>query len=201
MSSQKLRSRRSILGGTASIALAATCTAAVAQDPARRPSAGSVSAPGRAFVRPRPVNPTPTPRPPGPIGDTVVGNFRYTPFTVPLPIPEIAVPVGIGTPPFTPGDVFHGIAPEYFNRRSAESHGLPWFQRGPEKYYEIRMRQGVHEIIPGVKTPIFGYEGIYPGKTIRSRVGQPLVVRFWNDLPVETSVHMHGAHTPAHSDG
>jgi FtsP/CotA-like multicopper oxidase with cupredoxin domain len=135
------------------------------------------------------------------VGDTVVGTFRYTPFTVPLPIPQIATPVGIGSAPFTPGDCFHGIAPEYFDRRSSEPHGLPWFQTGPEKYYEFRMRQALHEIIPGVKTPVYGYDGLFPGQTIRSRVGQPLVVRFWNDLPVETSIHMHGAHTPAHSDG
>lgn len=196
-----VRSRRYVLRQASSAAIAATGIAAVAQDAKTRSGGTSVPGSARAPVMPRPINPTPTPRPPAPVGDTVVGNFRYTPFTVPMPIPEVAVPVGVGTPPFTPGNVFHGIAPEYFDRRSAEAHGLPWFQTGPEKYYEIRMRQGVHEIIPGVKTPIFGYDGLYPGRTIRSRVGQPLVVRFWNDLPVETSVHMHGAHTPAHADG
>lgn len=204
-------SRRSILKHSAGAALAATAAAAIAQDPKTRPGTPSIPKtkigtpsipkPAPGATTPRPINPTPTPKPPAPVGDTVVGPFRYTPFTVPLPIPEVLKPVGVGTSPYTPGDCYHGIAPEYYDRRSAEPHGLPWFQTGPETYYEVRMKEGLHEIIPGVKTPVYGYDGMYPGRTIRSRVGQPLVVRFWNDLHVETSIHMHGAHTPSHADG
>ncbi|MFM8477091.1 MAG: multicopper oxidase family protein [Planctomycetaceae bacterium] len=205
------KSRRHLLRQSASVALVATAAVAIAQDPKTRtggpsipktgPKGPTIPKPGAGPITPRPVNPTPTPKPPVAGGDTVVGTFRYTPFTVPLPIPQILDPVGVGTAPYKPGDCFHGIAPEYFDRRSAEPDALSWFQTGPEKYYEVRMKQSVQEIIPGVQTPIYGYDGLYPGRTIRSRVGQPIVVRFWNDTPIETSIHMHGGHTPSHSDG
>lgn len=205
------RSRRNILRQSAGAAIVAATATAAAQDPKTRtggpsipktpPGPPSIPKPAPGATTPRPINPTPTPRPPAPVGDTVVGNFRYTPFTVPLPIPEEMQAVGVGSSPYTPGDCFHGIAPEYFDRRTAEEPNLPWYESGPEKYYEVRMQEAVHEIIPGVKTPIFAYDGVFPGKTIRSRVGQPIVIRFWNDLNLETSTHMHGAHTPSHSDG
>ncbi|MEY2727419.1 MAG: hypothetical protein RLZZ458_3286 [Planctomycetota bacterium] len=211
MISKSRRSRRDILQQTAGAALTAASAAAVAQDPKTRtggpsipktpPGPPSIPKPAPGATTPHPINPTPTPRPPAPVGDTVVGTFRYTPFTVPLPIPEEMQPVGVGSSPYTPGDCFHGIAPEYFDRRTAEEPNLPWYESGPEKYYEVRMQEALHEIIPGVKTPIFAYDGVFPGKTIRSRVGQPIVIRFWNDLGLETSIHMHGAHTPSHADG
>jgi hypothetical protein len=37
--------------------------------------------------------------------------FNFTPFSVPLPLPLVKQPLAIGAAPFTPGDVFHGIAP------------------------------------------------------------------------------------------
>jgi len=50
-----------------------------------------------------------------------------------------------------------------------------------------------------------------PGSTFKTKVGQPIVVRHWNELPTapglpanmveRESIHLHGAHTPAHSDG
>ncbi|MFN7683289.1 MAG: multicopper oxidase family protein, partial [Planctomyces sp.] len=97
--------------------------------------------------------------------------------------------------------MFHGIAPEYFDRRVAERPDLRFFENRPTKYYELRLQKSVHEIIPGVKTPTYGYNGTYPGPTLRFRIGEPAVVRVTNDLPIETSLHLHGGHTPAHSDG
>jgi FtsP/CotA-like multicopper oxidase with cupredoxin domain len=120
--------------------------------------------------------------------------FNFTPFTVDLPIPPVKQPLARGTAPFTPGGVFHGIAPEFANFRD---YGALF----PISYYEMRMRPGFAEIIPGVRTPIYGYDGIYPGPTFKARVGEPMVVRQWNDLPAEMSVHLHGGHNPAHSDG
>lgn len=67
--------------------------------------------------------------------------------------------------------------------------------------YEVRMRRAWTEIIPGVPTEIWGYDGAYPGPTIRARANEPIVVRFHNDLEVETSVHYHSGHTFPDSDG
>jgi len=71
----------------------------------------------------------------------------------------------------------------------------------PSGEYRIVQRTGVAEILPGVSTPIWGYQGTFPGPTLTSRSGQPIVVRHRNELPVPTVVHLHGGHTPAESDG
>ena len=68
-------------------------------------------------------------------------------------------------------------------------------------FYEQTQRRAFHQFIPGVDTEIFGYNGIFPGPTMIGRFGEPMVVRFGNELGIETSVHAHGGHWPAHSDG
>lgn len=69
-------------------------------------------------------------------------------------------------------------------------------------FYEVHMRAAWQEIIPGYQTQIWGYDGIFPGPTIRGEARQPMVVRFHNDLEdAETSIHYHGGHTVADSDG
>ena len=68
-------------------------------------------------------------------------------------------------------------------------------------HYEIVQRAAVVEILPGVRTEIWGYNGIFPGPTIRSTRGRPVTVRHRNDLPVPVVVHLHGGHTPPEHDG
>lgn len=127
--------------------------------------------------------------------------FPFTPFSAALPSPPTKQPLAVGAAPFEPGAVFHGIAPEFNDRTVAERPDLNWYEAFPTKWYELRMRLTVQEIIPGVRTPLLSYDGIYPGPTFRARVGQPVVVRAYNDLNIETSIHLHGGHNPAHSDG
>jgi spore coat protein A len=67
--------------------------------------------------------------------------------------------------------------------------------------YEIVQREATVEILPGVRTPIWGYQGTFPGPTIESRSGRTAVVMHRNELPVPTVVHLHGGRTPAESDG
>ncbi|WP_410598534.1 multicopper oxidase family protein [Amycolatopsis sp. lyj-90] len=68
-------------------------------------------------------------------------------------------------------------------------------------HYTITQRAATAEILPGVRTPIWGYDGIFPGPTIESRRDRTAVVHHRNELPVPTVVHLHGGHTPADSDG
>jgi spore coat protein A len=68
-------------------------------------------------------------------------------------------------------------------------------------HYEIEHRVATREILPGVPTEIWGYDGLFPGPTIVSRSGRRTVVRHTNRLPVPTVVHLHGGHVPAESDG
>ncbi|MEO3802056.1 multicopper oxidase family protein [Nonomuraea sp. B1E8] len=67
--------------------------------------------------------------------------------------------------------------------------------------YEIVQREATAEILPGVRTPLWTYEGTFPGPTIESRRGRPVTVTHCNELPVPTVVHLHGGRTPAASDG
>ena len=130
-----------------------------------------------------------------------------TPFPVPkfiadLPMPPVKTALASGAAPFTPGDVYHGIAPEFYNRTLAEDPKTKYYEAPlPALWYETSIQHGVAEIVPGVKTPILGYDGLYPGPTYKARVGQPVVIRYQNQMEEETSIHLHGGHNPAHSDG
>jgi spore coat protein A len=68
-------------------------------------------------------------------------------------------------------------------------------------YYNISMEPATKAIVPGLNTTIWGYNGSFPGPTIRARRDRRVVVRQTNNLSVETTVHLHGGHTPATSDG
>ncbi len=68
-------------------------------------------------------------------------------------------------------------------------------------YYDIVQRAAVAEILPGVRSTIWGYNGIFPGPTIVSRSGRRTIVRHRNELPVPVVVHLHGGRTPPEHDG
>ncbi|TDC21360.1 multicopper oxidase family protein [Kribbella albertanoniae] len=67
--------------------------------------------------------------------------------------------------------------------------------------YAVTQREASLEILPGVRTPMWTYEGVFPGPTIEARRGRPVTVTHHNELPVPTVVHLHGGHTTAASDG
>jgi spore coat protein A len=68
-------------------------------------------------------------------------------------------------------------------------------------HYLVTQRVAKAELIPGVKTEIWGYDGVFPGPTFHARRGRRMVVTVRNELPVPTSTHLHGGVTPAESDG
>ncbi|HEY4625797.1 MAG TPA: multicopper oxidase domain-containing protein [Blastococcus sp.] len=77
-------------------------------------------------------------------------------------------------------------------------------------YYVVRQQAFVGEILPGVKTPLFGYNGTVPGPTIKATKGRRTVVRQINDLPELhpalgyvpwTSTHLHGMPSEPQYDG
>ena len=57
------------------------------------------------------------------------------------------------------------------------------------------------EVLPGFETPIYGYDGVYPGPTIRARADREVVVTQRNRLSFESNVHLHGGSVPAGHDG
>ncbi|MBE3558451.1 MAG: multicopper oxidase domain-containing protein [Ktedonobacteraceae bacterium] len=68
-------------------------------------------------------------------------------------------------------------------------------------YYHITQKAGQAHILPGLTTPIWGYNGIFPGPTIEAKSFRRVVIRQTNALPVPTTTHLHGGHTPPQSDG
>ena len=67
--------------------------------------------------------------------------------------------------------------------------------------YEIEQVEAQVEILPGLRTTIMGYDGVFPGPTIEARRGERISVRHRNRLSVPTVVHLHGGNTAAASDG
>ncbi|MEU8819324.1 multicopper oxidase family protein [Actinoplanes sp. NPDC048796] len=68
-------------------------------------------------------------------------------------------------------------------------------------YYAMTQREASIEIIPGLRTPIMGYEGVFPGPTIMARSGRPTIVDHTNRLAVPVAVHLHGGKNPPGEDG
>jgi FtsP/CotA-like multicopper oxidase with cupredoxin domain len=56
-------------------------------------------------------------------------------------------------------------------------------------------------LVPGAPSDVYAYNGQLPGPTLMLREGDRVVVHFRNDLPVPTTIHWHGLHIPASSDG
>ncbi len=67
--------------------------------------------------------------------------------------------------------------------------------------YAVTMKEADVEILPGVQTRIWGYEGHFPGPTIKARTGRKVVIKQTNALENGASVHLHGGHTPSADDG
>jgi spore coat protein A len=116
---------------------------------------------------------------PGYKGNATTGNLLRSaarlpkPFLVPLPVPAVLEPMR------PDDDADHSDA----------------------DHYEITQKVAKAEILPGLKTEVWGYEGSFPGPTIESRSGRTTIVRQVNKLPVPVSTHLHGGRTPASSDG
>lgn len=68
---------------------------------------------------------------------------------------------------------------------------------------EVRLEARVQdlEILPGVLTEVWTYNGSVPGPLLRAQRGDRLVVHFTNHLPEATTIHWHGLRVPASMDG
>lgn len=57
------------------------------------------------------------------------------------------------------------------------------------------------EMVPGMRTEVFAYNGMVPGPTLEVREGDRLIIHVRNELAEETTVHWHGLHLPWQADG
>ena len=115
-----------------------------------------------------------------------------TPFVDELPMMPVALPVSTLNP---------APNPAAFQRYN---------EFLPQKFYDISVAEAQHffhrDLPP---SPVWGYNGIYPGPTFYARYGEPILTRFRNNLPANSVgfgmpsiiAHLHNAHTASESDG
>ncbi len=86
----------------------------------------------------------------------------------------------------------------------------PYAANGTTDYYKISMEPVMADVLPGFKTPLWGYNGLVPGPTISVEQGRKVVMRQVNNLPAVhpslkytpwTSVHLHGSASLPEYDG
>ncbi len=66
---------------------------------------------------------------------------------------------------------------------------------------QLEARVADLQLLQGVTTPAWTYNGSLPGPLLRAKVGDRLIVHFKNSLPEPTTVHFHGLRIPADMDG
>jgi FtsP/CotA-like multicopper oxidase with cupredoxin domain len=67
--------------------------------------------------------------------------------------------------------------------------------------YVLTMKPGTADVLPGYTTPILGYDGHFPGPTLKGTRGRPVEVRMINNGGRDLNTHLHGGVTPTESDG
>jgi FtsP/CotA-like multicopper oxidase with cupredoxin domain len=68
-------------------------------------------------------------------------------------------------------------------------------------HFVVTQMVAQQEILPGLKTTVWTYNGTFPGPTFKVRRGRRALVTQRNRLAVPTTTHLHGGDVPAASDG
>lgn len=69
------------------------------------------------------------------------------------------------------------------------------------RVFSLTAGEGSREIVPGLSTRTWGFNGDVLGPTLRAKRGEKVAVEVTNQLPEVTTVHWHGMHLPAAMDG
>ncbi|HYO60470.1 MAG TPA: multicopper oxidase family protein [Actinomycetota bacterium] len=72
---------------------------------------------------------------------------------------------------------------------------------GERDYFVTTMRPARRRLLPNKRTPVWSFDGAFPGPTIKVTRGREAVVRRINNLDVPVTIHLHGGRVPASSDG
>ncbi len=80
---------------------------------------------------------------------------------------------------------------------------VPTSVDGGADNYDIHVKAGTQQVLPGPATPIWGFNGMWPGPTINATMGRTVRVTIHNDLPVaeNITIHNHGHNVQAAYDG
>jgi FtsP/CotA-like multicopper oxidase with cupredoxin domain len=88
----------------------------------------------------------------------------------------------------------------------------PTYNFAPQKFYELNMGETHIKLHPDYSpTTYWAFDGVVPGPLIQAKYGEPVLVRYHNNLPsvkfpqaygiAEMTTHLHNGHTPSESDG
>lgn len=72
---------------------------------------------------------------------------------------------------------------------------------GQVREFTLEAKVASWQLVSGVQTEAFTFNGTVPGPTIRAKEGDTIRVILKNSLPEETSIHWHGLHVPNRMDG
>ncbi|WP_423822817.1 multicopper oxidase domain-containing protein [Salinisphaera sp. SPP-AMP-43] len=69
------------------------------------------------------------------------------------------------------------------------------------RHYQLVARPGTSELVAGIQTPTWSYNGAWLGPTLRIPRHQPVALHVHNGLDQPTTLHWHGAQVPGQMDG
>lgn len=128
---------------------------------------------------------------------------RTTPFMRQLPIPPQLQQTTLSPAPTQQANIAGGEAPRAAHQR--------WNEFLPVKQYALHAAPALWQFHPELPPSyVWAFNGVFPGPTLINNYGQPVVVRFYNDLPTvhtlgfaipEITIHLHNGHTASESDG
>jgi FtsP/CotA-like multicopper oxidase with cupredoxin domain len=73
--------------------------------------------------------------------------------------------------------------------------------RNGARQFDLAMGRWVSQFFDNINTPTFGINGAYLGPTLRMRKGETVRMKVQNDIGRASTLHWHGMHLPARSDG
>jgi blue copper oxidase len=109
-------------------------------------------------------------------------------------MPGMASMPGIDAAPPAPPQAFTRALPV-----PAELRGVA--QADGSLGYALTMQPGSSELVAGLSTPSWGYNGAWLGPALRLPRGRAVDIALHNALPVASTTHWHGAHVPGGVDG
>ena len=149
-----------------------------------------------------PPNSAPPPEPTICDPDTFAGSPATRPFRRALPIPQALQPTTLNPAPQKSANIAAHEAPRADHQR--------WNEFLPQKQYAIHTRPALVSFHPDLPPSYaWTFNGMVQGPTILEKYGEPVVVRFYNDLNAnhtgpgvpQITVHLHNGHTASESDG
>ncbi|HEV3317475.1 MAG TPA: multicopper oxidase domain-containing protein [Candidatus Angelobacter sp.] len=134
--------------------------------------------------------------------NTFAGSPATHPFVRQLPIPPALQPTTLNPAPQKQANIAAHEAPRADHQR--------WDEFLPKKQYAMHARPALVSFHPDLPhSYVWAFNGLVQGPTILGKYGEPVVVRFFNDLNAnhvgpgvpQITIHLHNGHTASESDG